>query len=397
MRLVKCHMTMGNYESAEENIQAVLKIDSNNKQILGDKAILELLLKTSAESKDLEANEKWADIVNVWAKVLAKLPESYDGRLNTANALIHQKKAEAALDIINPFIRDDSSSENAYYLMAFALYRTGNLDSAFKILNQLVVRDPDNRKLRTLHKRVRDIRRFKDLGNQQFKNREYKESIDTYTSAIEADLDNEEFNSTLYANRAAAHLYLLNYEQAIKDLNKAIDINKDYTKAIIRRARCYMKMEKYEEAVADFERAQQLEDTKELRIEIKEAKLELKKSKRKDYYKILEVSKDATNHEIKKAYRKMALIYHPDKNNETPEKAEEAEAKFKDVSEAYTVLSDPEKKRRYDSGVDLEEDFFQGGSQFHYNQHDIFSQMFNQGGFGGGFQGGGFHHGGFQF
>ncbi|KAI6228625.1 DnaJ domain-containing protein [Aphelenchoides fujianensis] len=63
----------------------------------------------------------------------------------------------------------------------------------------------------------------------------------------------------------------------------------------------------------------------------------------KDYYKVLGVAKGATDDEIKKAYRKMALKFHPDKNKEAG-----AEAKFKEVAEAYDVLSDPKKKEVYD-------------------------------------------------
>jgi len=63
----------------------------------------------------------------------------------------------------------------------------------------------------------------------------------------------------------------------------------------------------------------------------------------KDYYKILGVSKDASEEDIKKAYRRLALQYHPDKN-----KSPEAEEKFKEINEAYEVLSDPEKRRIYD-------------------------------------------------
>jgi len=64
-----------------------------------------------------------------------------------------------------------------------------------------------------------------------------------------------------------------------------------------------------------------------------------------DYYKVLEISKSATQVDVKKAYRKLALKWHPDKN---PDKKEEAEKKFKEISEAYEVLSDEKKRKIYD-------------------------------------------------
>ncbi|MDQ1266035.1 MAG: curved DNA-binding protein, partial [Bacteroidota bacterium] len=65
----------------------------------------------------------------------------------------------------------------------------------------------------------------------------------------------------------------------------------------------------------------------------------------KDYYKILGVDKNATTEDIKKSYRKLALKYHPDKNKDN----KEAEDKFKELSEAYEVLNNPEKRKKYDN------------------------------------------------
>ena len=66
---------------------------------------------------------------------------------------------------------------------------------------------------------------------------------------------------------------------------------------------------------------------------------------RKDYYKILGVGRNATGDEIKKAYRNLAMKYHPDRN---PGKEKEANEKFKQINEAYEVLGDPEKRKQYD-------------------------------------------------
>ncbi|MBO4567812.1 MAG: molecular chaperone DnaJ [Bacteroidales bacterium] len=107
-------------------------------------------------------------------------------------------------------------------------------------------------------------------------------------------------------------------------------------------------------------------------------------AEKRDYYEVLEVAKNATADEIKKAYRKKALQYHPDRNPGD----KEAEEKFKEAAEAYDVLSDPDKRARYDryghAGVNGQD--FSGASV-----NDIFSQFGDILGdlFGGGFGGGG--------
>lgn len=101
---------------------------------------------------------------------------------------------------------------------------------------------------------------------------------------------------------------------------------------------------------------------------------------KRDYYATLGVSKESTDDEIKRAYRKLASTYHPDKipgENGSVEKTH-AEAKFKEVKEAYECLSDPEQRMKYDSpGFERAFGNFHGNQQFRQEDiNDIFSHMF---------------------
>ena len=88
----------------------------------------------------------------------------------------------------------------------------------------------------------------------------------------------------------------------------------------------------------------------------------------KDYYKILELNKYATQDDIKKSYKKLALKYHPDKNNGD-------DTKFKEISEAYEILSDNNRRGQYDYNSSHDINFSTFGHQF-MKPDDLFKQIF---------------------
>ncbi len=114
---------------------------------------------------------------------------------------------------------------------------------------------------------------------------------------------------------------------------------------------------------------------------------------KRDYYEVLGIDKGASPEDIKKAFRKLAFELHPDRNKDPG-----SEEKFKEISEAYAVLSDPEKRQKYDtyghagiSGTYSQEDIFRGAdfSGFGVDMEEILNRFFGGafGGFGGfGFQ-----------
>src|SRR5258708_24269268 len=105
-------------------------------------------------------------------------------------------------------------------------------------------------------------------------------------------------------------------------------------------------------------------------------------TKKRDYYEVLGVERNATDEDVKRAYRKLAVKFHPDKNPDDPN----AEEKFKELGEAYDVVIDPDKRAEYDRFGHAA--FTSGGAGFgrgvFHDPFEIFREVFGGGGFGGG-------------
>jgi DnaJ family protein C protein 3 len=133
-----------------------------------------------------------------------------------------------------------------------------------------------------------------------------------------------------------------------------------------------MDAEEYESCIGTLKTAKDHHpDAQQIQGLLQKAEIALKRSKEKDYYKVLGVPNDADERQIKAAYRKMTKLYHPDKAVKAGVTKEQAEKKMATINEAYEVLSDPELKARFDRGDDP-------------NSHERQGQHFQGNPFGGG-------------
>jgi len=185
----------------------------------------------------------------------------------------------------------------------------------------------------SLFKMIKRLEQLKQAGNAAFSENRSSDAVTAYTDALAVDPLNVEYNSILYSNRAAAYVKLKKWQLAVDDCSRCLEGKPAFTKAKLRRAQCYLELKQFDEAIRDYnDMIKDDPQNAELRAALKNAKLELKKSKRVDLYGVLGVTQSASVAEIKKAYRKKALEHHPDKNNGSEELKKAAEAKFKQVS-----------------------------------------------------------------
>lgn len=163
----------------------------------------------------------------------------------------------------------------------------------------------------------------------------------------------------------------MNGKKAKDYCTESLNMNENSFYGLLHRAKELRESEDYEAAVRTLEKAAEASPDKKSIVDplLREAQVELRRSKNKDYYKVLGVARDADDRQIKSAYRKLTVQNHPDKAHKNGVTKEAAEKKMAQINEAYEVLSDPELRARFDRGddpnsQDRQNPFAQGGNPF---------------------------------
>lgn len=380
LREGKSYLCLGDHVSALRCFQKIKELEPSNTTVDVDIQNCNAV-KHFQESADAAYNsEDFRKVIYLMDRALQHGTHCNQFLTLKAECLAMLGRYQESQEIVNDIVLRDQTNSDALFVRGMCLYYQDNAEKAYQHFQRVLQYSPDHAKAKSFYKKAKLLQSKKELGNQAFKSGKLQEAYDLYTESLTIDPNNKTINAALYFNRATTCSRLNKLDECIEDCTRAIDLDPNYIKAYLRRAKTYMDKEDYETAIHDYEKVYKLDKTKEHQQLLKDAKLELKKSKRKDYYKILGVTKNANDDEIKKAYRKRALMHHPDRfPNETEEVKKEEEKKFKEVGEAYAVLSDPKKRSRYDNGQDLE-DMSSGMSGADIDPNVLFQAFFGGGG-----------------
>uniref|UniRef100_A0AAR2LXA0 DnaJ homolog subfamily C member 7 n=1 Tax=Pygocentrus nattereri TaxID=42514 RepID=A0AAR2LXA0_PYGNA len=358
LREGKCHLLLGNAMAASRCFQKVLELEPDNSQAQQELKNAESILEYERMAEIGFEKRDFRMVVFCMDRALESASACHRFKVLKAECLALLGRYPEAQSVASDILRMDSTNGDALYVRGLCLYYEDCIDKAVQFFIQALRMAPDHEKARLACRNAKALKAKKEEGNKAFKEGNFEEAYELYSEALTIDPNNIKTNAKLYCNRATVGSKLKKLEQAIEDS-------------------CFctcVSVKQYEEAVRDYEKVYQTEKTKEHKHLLKTAQLELKKSKRKDYYKVLGVDKNATEDEIKKAYRKRALMHHPDRHSgASAEVQKEEEKKFKEVGEAFTVLSDPKKKSRYDSGHDLEDD----DMNMDFDANNIFKAFFS--------------------
>ena len=377
-KLSSVYIILGNFGEAQILLQKCCNLEpedsSHTYELNKTKKYVEDFEKIHEKIKD----QKWEDVEEFSKKLLTEASAFVELQKIYIKACLELCKFNDVIDYIKNKVSSSvkSRDEEFNYLLAKTYYFKGDYDLAKSEINNLIKQGIVDEKVSKLKKNIETINDAKAKANSLFKSEKYEEAINEYTKLLEFDPENKNFISIILTNRALCLKKQGKNMEALKDADEAIKNNPSYSTAYIRRALIYEEFKMFDDAKADLSKAKELDpNNKKIEGYLNEANQKVNMARNRDYYQILGIDRNASQDEIKKAYRKLALKYHPDRNSESEQSKKIAQRKFEDVSDAYSVLSDPKKKQMFDQGIDpLNPETASGaggpGMSFHFSGGD---------------------------
>ncbi|GAB4856716.1 DnaJ sub C member 3 [Ancistrocladus abbreviatus] len=384
------------YEESESNYKKYLDLKPGNSAV--EKELSQLHQAQSAletasslfDSSDFEKALEYVDKV-----VLVFSPACLKAKLLKVELLLASKDYSSAITETGYILKEDESNLEALLLRGRAYYYLADHDVALRHYQKGLRLDPEHSQLKKAYFALKNLLKKTKSAEDNADKGKLRLAVEDYKVALALDPDHVAHNVHLHLGLCKASVKLGRGKEALKACTEALDIDGELTEALHQRGEAKLLIEDWEGAVEDLKAAaEKSPQDMSIRESLMKAEKALKLSKRKDWYKILGVSKTASAAEIKRAYKKLALQWHPDKNTEN---REEAENKFREIAAAYEILGDDEKRARYDSGEDEEMGMGMGGGGFGFGGFDPFGGGGQQytfhfdGGFPGGGGFGGFH------
>ncbi|CAJ1958824.1 unnamed protein product [Cylindrotheca closterium] len=335
-------------------------------------------------------NEDYYSASQYYQRAISQVEQASDLLFLKAEALYHHGDYYGVISDTGQVLKQHAQNLEAYRLRGDAYGRLGEHDSAIQHYREALKFDPEHKGCKEGHKFIKKIEKKRKKGDDAYDNGNFSDAIQFYTQAMEIDPTHTAFNRPTQLKIVKAYSRLGNHQKALAAASKHIE-EEESLEGLWALGDAQTHAEQFEDAVRTFsqayENAPDGEMKQQAKKKVQEAQVALKQSKEKNYYKILGLPRTASKKEIKSAYRKLALKWHPDKN---PDNLEEAEKMFADIGEAYEVLSDDEMKAKYDRGEDVfdNQGGGGGGGGHHFDPRMFFNQQFHGGG-GGQRRGGG--------
>ncbi|KAF4976087.1 hypothetical protein FZEAL_7197 [Fusarium zealandicum] len=381
LQLARLRAKAGDWDTAKAQYRA-----ANQKPDSSEVTELEEAKLAAAMADMAEKGQKWDECVSHAGTAIVVASRSPHLRELRAHCRFERGEVEEGLNDLRHVLHMKPGDITPHVVIsATSFYGLGDLENGIGQIKKCLQSDPDSKICKKLHKQEKKVdKAYKKIQGQLSRGqpttagRSLVGTADEPGLLLEVRQQVEDLKENKSIPKTARALLLenlvemtcqayseSNHKDTAKYCEESLNVQPESFWGLLHKAKVQLKSEIYEAAIQTLEKAAELRPDLQEKVSpiLKKAQIALKRSKTKDYYKVLGVENDADERQIKAAYRRQSKIFHPDKAAKQGIAKEEAEKKMAAINEAYEVLRDPELRARFDRGDDPNSQERGGGGQ----------------------------------
>ncbi|KAG7350699.1 chaperone protein DnaJ [Nitzschia inconspicua] len=360
IRASRASLQLGDLRQAQVILQRGLDVPSLSTNSLLKKEqrqISELILAEKRGQEEL-TTQQYATAKGTFGHLLKAAPSAVPFLLGAARADLGLGLTDSALRLTKRILMIHPRSPMGCWVRGQALFLMGEAETGIKMMQEALRLDPDSEEIKRSFRSSKKVKSWMKEAKQKMFVRAFAEAVDLLTSCID-QCDPLPPKSALFAllhtDRAEAFLRLKEYSKALKDCAVVLYAQEDNIPTWLIKFQALHGLDQSETAMDEIKHLlQRFEQDDRLRKAYERADFLIRKKRRVDYYQLLDVPKIASAMEIKKAYKRRSLDFHPDRlpPGSSPEQQQEAQQKFQLLGEGLEILCDDFQRKLYDEGYD---------------------------------------------
>jgi DnaJ family protein C protein 3 len=347
-------LKQGDFDQAKEDFKNVLQSDSSNTEAHNQLDLSVQMSQTAQQAEISYKNEDYTKTIELLSAIIEHCPWAIRLRELRADSYLKLGDTLKAVNDLKATAKLIPDNTQAYRQISLLLYSMGDAEDSLTNIRECLKLDPDHKECQQHYNKVKKLVKQLEIIRDSISQSRWNDCLEKAREILKLSSDP---SSTTFVYRAHSSLCTCmsrGKSPAKETIQKCTEVLDTYhasdAEVLVSRAEAYILNEEYEPALEDFKRAQEIEDSNRVQDGIKRVQKLIKQLKKRDYYKILGVRRTANKAEILRAYRKLAIKWHPDKYEGDDKK--KAEKMFIDIAAAKEVLTDPEKRAKFDAGDD---------------------------------------------